>query len=93
MLTAKEQKLKDIIAGNRRDQAVCRRCNTIMRNYEPSISGGEYFHKTTFANGKTNPCPNAGRTFQLDRDSKEVMLWVPKKQRRLAKRLGVETVD
>lgn len=74
-------------------QAVCRRCHAIMNDAEPHISGGEFCHPETFKNGKHNPCPNAGHSLDFVNDPAELELFVPKKLRRNAKRLGSFVLD
>lgn len=74
-------------------RAVCRRCHTIMKDIEPQIKGGEFFHKETFKNGKPNSCPNAGHCLDLVNNPTELELFVPKKLRRKAKRLKVRVTD
>ena len=62
---------------------VCRRCHTVMRDYEQFAPSGEFYHPKQFGDLKPNNCKNAGKTFTLrDLPSKEIELFRRKKERR-----------
>lgn len=65
-------------------RVVCRTCHTVIDDFEPGSSRGEFRHKTTFADGKPNPCKNAGKDFDIE--SPEVEEFRPKRARRASAR-------
>lgn len=62
---------------------VCCRCGKIMTDAEPMVQRGEFYHDR-----RTKPCPNDGKTFYVDDETKETSEFVRKRVRRAAKRLG-----
>ncbi len=73
--------------GTQDRRAVCKTCHTVMDDCEPFGGHGEFYHKTTFGDGKLNKCKNAGKTFYGGDAAIEPFM--RKGTRRRARRLGV----
>ena len=75
--------------SNRRERAVCRRCNMVMDDSEPMAREGEFNHANVHKDGTKSLCRNAGRAFYLARDNAEIEPFARKTVRRAAKRAGI----
>jgi hypothetical protein len=64
-----------------------------MSDIEPHSSRGEFYHTTTDPKGKKHWCPNAGKTFTLPDDTKEIEPFMRKGERRKNARLGLRDTE
>ena len=73
---------------DRTDRVVCKRCNMVLRDFEPCSPKGEFYHPAGESPpGRPVNCKNAGKTF-VGGDS-EVVPFVRKSDRRRIKRNSV----